>query len=335
VLAKLDETLNNPISIGNGNTGATCRNADAPIFLTGFARSGTTWVNKLLLDYFDAGFVNEGQFIVSFGRRLARYGDLQVGENRQRMTRELHGDPFFAILNRNYDVEIDWRRIDAVPPTFAAIVLDILAQIAEQMGKSRIGSKYPVFGYHLDLLNHHFPGCRVVHVIRDGRDCALSHRGVRWGHQNSYAAAVHWRDYLRKTRRDAESMQGRYLEFRYEDLLAEPGPTMAGLEKFLTGACGPVTERFMADVKQLKAGKVAGWRHAMPLRDQAIFEGVAGEMLCDLGYPLTGAARAPSIFSRALYAAHDRVTREAWHWARKVFPAISEYRRQGAAVRRS
>lgn len=306
-----------------------------PIFLTGFARSGTTWVNSLLRDYFDAGLVNEGQFIVSFGRRIAHYGDIASVSNRRRLIQDLCRDPFFAILARNYSVEIDWQRIALVAPTFAAIVLDILTQIAEQTGKSRIGSKYPVFGRHLDLLNRHFPGCRVVHVIRDGRDCALSHKGVRWGHQNAYATAVHWRDYLHKARVDAQSMQGRYLEVRYEDLLAEPGPHMEILEKFLTGTSGPVTARFMANVKQLRAEKVAGWRQKMPLRDQAIFEGTAGAMLRDLRYPLTGVAHAPSILSKALYVLRDRVTRETWHWARKAFPSIPEYRRRGAAARGS
>lgn len=323
---KVKETVNMLVSTGTDMPPTPCRNANAPIFLTGFARSGTTWVNKLLRDYFDAGFVNEGQFIVSFGRRLARYGILELDSNRRRLVQDLRSDSFFTILKENYSVEIDWQRIAMVPSTFAAIVLDVLAQIAEQMGKSRIGSKYPVFGLHLGLLNRHFPGCRVVHVIRDGRDCALSHRGVRWGHQNSYAAAVHWRNYVREARWAAQDMQDRYLEFRYEDLLAEPEPNMSVLEKFVTGSSGPVTERFMANVKQLKAEKVAGWRHAMSSRDQAIFEAVAGEVLRDLGYPLTGAARAPSFFSRAAYATHDRVTREAWHWARKVFPTISEYR---------
>ncbi|MDA3876698.1 MAG: hypothetical protein PF483_06375, partial [Halothiobacillus sp.] len=70
----------------------------APIFLTGFARSGTTWVNKLLRDYFDAGFVNEGQFIVSFGLRLSRYGDLRQDDRRRRLLRDLRKDEFFLIL---------------------------------------------------------------------------------------------------------------------------------------------------------------------------------------------------------------------------------------------
>lgn len=301
---------------------------DVPIFLTGFARSGTTWVNRLFCDYFDAGFVNEGQFIVSFGRRLAYYGDLRLDKNRFALLRDLRADPFFAILKRNYSIEMDWHRIQNVAHEFPAAVIEILRQIAAAMGKSRIGSKYPVFGRYLDLVNSLFPACKVVHVVRDGRDCALSHRHVVWGHQNTYAAAVHWRRYLRKVRADAMAMPGRYLEIRYEDLLTDPRATVSVLERFITGTYdGPVTARFMADRESLKATKVAGWRHAMTPRAQAIFEGVSGDALRDAGYPLTGVARTPSMLWRGLYTAHDRLSREGWHWARRVFPAIPEYRR--------
>lgn len=300
---------------------------DTPIFLTGFARSGTTWVNRLLCDYFNAGFVNEGQFIVSFGLRLVRYGDLQRGDNHQRLVKDISEDPFFSILKKNYAIEIDWQHVAAVSTTFAAIVLDVLRQIADQMGKVRIGSKYPVFGRHLDLLNRHFPDCRIVHVVRDGRDCALSHKHMRWGHQNTYAAAIHWRDYLLKAWKDAMSMPGRYLEINYEDLLSKPESSIALLEEFITGApAGPVTERFMRDAQLLKLDKIARWRQTMTPRAQAMFEAVAGDALQQAGYPLTGIAHPPSILSRKLYVAHDRLSREAWHLARKVFPAISEYK---------
>jgi len=305
---------------------ARCLNPDAPIFLTGFARSGTTWVNRVFSDYFDAGFVNEGQFIVSYGLRLARYGDLRMDRNWRHLLRDIRGDQFFSILERNYSVVIDWPRVAMQPRDFSALVLDILVQIAEQTGKNRIGSKYPVFGRYLDLLNAHFPNCRIVHVIRDGRDCALSHRHMTWGHQNAYAAAVHWREYLDKAQRGARALPDRYLEIRYEDLLSNPEATIAALEGFITETSpGPITERFMR-IARLKPEKIAGWRQAMTPREQGIFEGAAGYVLRRLGYPLTGTGRALPWFERNLYTVHDRCSREAWYWARRCIPAISEYK---------
>ncbi len=318
--------MNMPVPSNATVRAADCLNRDAPIFLTGFARSGTTWVNRILRDYFDAGFVNEGQFIVSFGLRIAQYGDLCVDRNWNRLLRDVRDDPFFAILARNYPVRMDWQRIAAGQRTFPALVLDVLGQIAEQTCRRRIGSKYPVFGRHLELLNAHFPTCRVVHVIRDGRDCALSHRHMTWGHQNAYAAAVHWREYLDKAQCGARALPDRYLEIRYEDLLSNPEATIAALEKFITGASpGPITERFMR-VAKLKPEKIASWRQAMTPREQGIFEGAAGDVLRRLGYPLTGTGRALPWFERSLYTVHDRCSREAWYWARRCIPAISEYK---------
>lgn len=297
----------------------------SPIFLTGFARSGTTWVNRLMRDYFDAGFVNEGQFIVSFGLRLSRYGDLRRKENFRRLLTDLRRDEFFLILRRNYSVTIDWQALDAGPASFTAIALGILRQIANELGKSRIGSKYPVFGRHLDLLNSLFPDCRVVHVIRDGRDCAMSQRHVTWGHQNACAAAVHWRQYINVARNAARHMPGRYLEVRYEDLISSPASSMAELEQFVIGAPpAQITQDFMRDAKQLRPEKIARWRKDMSLRDLAVFEGVAADMLEYCGYPLSGTGRPPSVLQRAWYATHDRVSREAWHLARKMIPTIPE-----------
>jgi hypothetical protein len=300
---------------------------DAPIFLTGFARSGTTWVNRLMQDYFDAGFANEGQFIISFGMRIQRYGDLRILRNRERLLRDLARDRFFSILSSNYKVDMDWNRITVRAGAFAEIVKEILAQIAEQTGKHRIGSKYPVFGRYLGLLNDLFPDCKVIHVIRDGRDCALSHKQVTWGHQNTYSAAIHWRTYMEASRRSAEAMQGRYLEIRYEDLLLEPETTMRTLEHFIVGTLEyGITKRFLEDRGSLKPEKVGQWRQTMPPRDQAIFESVAGDLLQIYGYPLTGIRHSPSLVLKIGYVAHDRLSRESMHWTRKLFRGVSEYK---------
>lgn len=251
---------------------------DRPVFLTGFARSGTTWVNELFRDYLDAGLVNEGQFIITFGLRLRHYGDLRIRKNHDRLMRDLSRDRFFSILKMNYSTTIDWARVKAVPPEFPAIVREILRQIAQHLGKHRIGSKYPAFGRYAGLLNTLFPDCLIVHVVRDGRDCALSHRRMTWGHQNTFAAAVHWRNYLYALHDSSQSMPGRYLEVRYEDLLSKPEPTVQALERFVAGSKSTSgTRLFMKErYPMLRPDKIGQWQERMPRRSQAIFESVAG-----------------------------------------------------------
>jgi hypothetical protein len=80
----------------------------------------------------------------------------------------------------------------------------------------------------------------------------------------------------------------------------------------------------MGEAGSLKTNKVGTWREAMPLREQAIFEGVAGDMLKVYGYPLTGSAYVPPLLLKAGYVIHNRLSREGWHLARKVFRGVSE-----------
>lgn len=321
----MNDSAINVIGVRNDLNSVVLWQAESPLFLTGFARSGTTWVNRLLREYFDAGFVNEGQFIVSFGKRLAHYGDLRKKRNHTRLLRDLSRDSFFTIVHRNYSVEIDWEQVAAVPPTFSSITINILSQIAAQTNKHRIGSKYPAFGCHLNILNHLFPNCKVIHVVRDGRDCALSHKGVRWGHQNTFSAAIHWKRYIQLARQSSAIMAGRYLEIRYEDLLLKPEQSMRDLETFVTdNEEFPITQRFIHESLKLKTEKVERWRTDMTAESQAIFEGVAGDMLEHCGYPLTNVAHVPSFLSRIGFRIHDRVKRESMHIARKIFTHIPE-----------
>lgn len=302
-----------------------------PVFVTGFARSGTTWVNQILRDYCDVGMANEGNFIFSYGQRLRRYGNsLPVGLY-QRVVRKLSQDPFFTILRRNYSVEIRWEKVLAAGPGFSDCVLEILTQVAGGMGKSRIGSKYPGFGWDLSLLTALFPGCSVVHVIRDGRDCALSHKAMAWGYQNTFTAASHWREYVRGVRRNVGVLHCRYHEVRYEDLLNAPEDAMRSLARFVGVSSEDRTARkFKAEFKRDEHGKhmVDRWRQELPLKQQSVFEAVAGDVLVESGYSVMGLGRSIPTVLRVAYMVQDQCVREFWRWARKVSKTIPERKRR-------
>ncbi len=150
---------------------------------------------------------------------------------------------------------------------------------------------------------------------------------MTWGHQNTYSAAVHWRDYLRTLRSSAEKLPGRYLEIRYEDLLLNPESTMQILEHFVTGTHqDSATRHFLEKGGSLKPNKVGQWHRAMSPHSQAIFEVVAGDTLREYGYSLIGEKHYLSSLSRAGCIIHDRVSREAWYWARKIVPKIPEHK---------
>lgn len=298
-----------------------------PIFITGFARSGTTWVNQILRDYCDVGLVNEGNFIVHYGQRLRSYGDLLPPKIYEKLVRRLPRDAFFAILRRNYSIEIQWQRVRAAGPRFSACVLEILTQISDGMGNSRIGSKYPGFGWDLSLLTELFPRCSIVHVIRDGRDCALSHKAMTWGYQNTYTAACHWRKYLQDVRKSVERGECRYHEVRYEDLITQPEETLRSLARFVGGASeADVLPRFRAEAEKWRRPEdaVARWCRAMSLRDQFVFETIAGDMLAESGYAARGLRKPIPAVSKAAFIVQDQCMREFWRWSRKMIKSLPE-----------
>ena len=70
---------------------------------------------------------------------------------------------------------------------------------------------------------------RFIHLLRDGRDVAVSRRRRGMGeHKPITDAAERWRRRIMRARQQAKRLGDRYLELRYEDLVvdsrARPAP---------------------------------------------------------------------------------------------------------------
>ncbi len=104
--------------------------------------------------------------------------------------------------------------IAAVYETYAAV-----------RGKSRWGDKTPLYMQHLPLLERLFPDARYVHLIRDGRDTAVSFLSMpagivtrSWAHPETAGEfACQWRAEVEAARALGERVGDRYLEVRYEE----------------------------------------------------------------------------------------------------------------------
>ena len=66
------------------------------------------------------------------------------------------------------------------------------AAYAALHGKPRWGDKTPHYVHHVDDLLAVWPAARVVVLVRDGRDVALSLRRMPFGPNNAWAAAQWW-----------------------------------------------------------------------------------------------------------------------------------------------
>lgn len=180
--------------------------ADAPIFLVGCQRSGTTMLRLVLDSHSRISCGPETRFLTSMERI--------VGSDWERLSR-------FG-FERD-----DWLR--RIADFFGGIHDDY----ARGRGKARWADKTPLYAMALPFVTEVFPDAQIVHVIRDGRDVVVSHR-KRFGYWSAVKCVVKWPRYIHTARAAGRRMPpDRYYELRYEEAVREPEKALRGLFEFL------------------------------------------------------------------------------------------------------
>jgi hypothetical protein len=201
---------------------------------------------------------------------------------------------------------------------------------ADEQGKPRWGDKTPMYMRHLPLLRRLFPDAQYVHLLRDGRDAAVSFlslpEGVAfetWGHPRTAADfAALWHTEVTAARRHGRRVgAARYHEVRYEELVADPDRVLRGICAFaglpFEGAMtehagsGSADRAHQQSLKRPLTQGLRDWRAEMPPEDVAAFERVAGDLLRELGY---GADATPDSRGRLRRASY-RTRMGAWRAA--------------------
>jgi Uncharacterised nucleotidyltransferase/Sulfotransferase family len=200
-----------------------------PLFI-GAARSGTTLLRAMVDAHPDIAIPPESWFITEFASRRQQYetrrdfdverfaSDLLAHDRFGRWGVE-EGD-LYAVLH------------EAAPQDYPSAIRTVFSYWAARQGKPRYGDKTPGYATQLPLLAALFPEARIVHLIRDGRDVALSY-SERFG--ISTVKAIHlWRSRVRAAREAGRALGvDRYHEVRYEDLLADPDSTLRDVCSFI------------------------------------------------------------------------------------------------------
>lgn len=263
-----------------------------PFFIVGSARSGTTLLRLILNAHRDVAVPPESRFIVELyeGNDIIDVGDFlrRLSAHKRFKTWDI---PVAVVQGELGETE----RIgyaDAIRSTFKAY--------ADANGKTLWGDKTPRYVESLDLLSGLFPEARFIHLIRDGRNVALSYANVPFGPKTVGKAAALWAKRV-LAGRDACPRIGkeRYLEIRYEDLVEDTegetkdicsfldldfDPGMMDYTERARGSVLPRASMYNPHVKEKPQKNVRSWESSMPSDQIEIFEAVAGDVLSLLGY---------------------------------------------------
>lgn len=305
------------------------------LFIVGCGRSGTSLLRTMCNAHRDLAVMFEPHFVGVMARRMRRY-EQPDGFRTDRFLDDLSADrKFRAIGVRQEALRLT---LQASPPAdFADAVRCVFRTFAAQEGKARYGDKTPNYVFAMPLLAETFPESRFVHLVRDGRDVALAYADAGWGPTSAVEGALYWRKRVRAALESGGRLrQGRYLELRYEDLVAAPEPALRQVCAFADlpfdpsmllyyerpGSIGAANPKYHEGLLVPPTIGRRDWRTQMPAGSQRRFEALAGDLLDTLGYergaePLTASDRigARCLHARSVVAARvDQV--RSWRTAR-------------------
>jgi hypothetical protein len=290
------------------------RRPPAP-FVVGVNRSGTTLLRLMLDSHPQLTIPPETHFVPEM-IRLAR----RDNTTRKRLLRAATDHPRWGDFGLDEQELLD-RLQEVKPLTPDGAIRAFYDLYAEREGKSRWGDKTPRYMRAMPRIERALPEARFIHLIRDGRDVALSQaeRALDGTEPSLAEVADRWQRRIRTAREHAAELDNSYLEIRYEDLVSDPEATLRRVCEFIeldydsamldyhhraaerltemdrdlgTGENGPVRtggERLAGHAMTTEppsTDRCGRWRQEMNEADVREFEAVAGELLADLGYEL-------------------------------------------------
>lgn len=280
-------------------------NSAQVFFVGGQGKSGTTWLELLLDAHPEISCRGE-----------AHFGDVLI-PLLDRVFQEYRG---FLHTNNAKFSELPGYPADSTTGVANAARAWIRTCLQSQVDSSKknsikaIGERTPANIERVRELTDLFPFCRIIHVIRDPRDIAVSlwFHGQRTNPQafdKQYGSlaglAEHlapvWAAAMRSARDFGNSVKERYCEVRYEALQKAPGPTLGDLFRFLNvETSDDIVQRCIDSASFAKVsgrepgaedkgshfrkGIVGDWENHLDDATRKIFRKQAGELLDDLGY---------------------------------------------------
>ena len=266
-----------------------------PLIVLGVRRSGTTLL-RVMLDRNPALAVpDESYFVPQLARRHPGVVDAEA------FTDDLRRLP--TLVEWGLSPDSVAARLRPGMTTGQAIAA-VFEAYAAARGKTRWGDKTPLYMQYLPLLEALFPTALYVHLIRDGRDAALSYLAVPdgimtagWGHPRDAAGfACQWATEIRgaqdlgaarraaATSRCATRSSSRLRRVSSSASAASPALEYDDAMLGYVGETESARKEHQQRLNEPPRVGVRDWRTEMAGPDREAFEAVAGDLLHELGY---------------------------------------------------
>jgi hypothetical protein len=289
-------------------------------FVVGAGRSGTTLLRLMLDAHSQVAIPGESGFLARLSDPAAAHAADTADAFLDTVISNPHW-PGFCVPDA--DLRVAVAGLAPFNPSDAARLCYSL--YAARHGKPRYGDKTPMYVLKMDQLEQLLPEARFVHIIRDGRDVALSMRPRPFAPgKDMTSIAAQWRDWVSTGRLIGPNVS-HYMEVRFEALVREPEIELravcdflelefeAGMLGYPDAAYDRLRESgdFDDPISGLKAdpdarvrsheftalppqtSRIGRWQSEMTSEELNEFEAEAGDLLDELGYGRAGEIKGP------------------------------------------
>ena len=288
----------------------------SPVIIVGYPRSGTTFFERVFHDVLSYSMSNEVIFISHLS---SQYGQDRTFDTEDGYVNFLNGmlkDVFFRYYGIIYEeiiktpITVDEILKRSPQRSIRAAVLAVLEIIAENIGAQSICAKNPGLGNHLPFLFSIMPEAKIIHVVRDGRDCSLSMRNLRWGDGNAYLTARRWQMMMDNVSQSLAQNDIDLLEVRYEDLLSNRDTWFSVLDFIQYGGEPERTVQAIESTYKGYTGNFNKWKTKLKASELYAFEAVAAKGLDRYGYEVVNPEANIGPLKRLYYTAGGIASQE-------------------------
>lgn len=271
----------------------------------GCHRSGTNLLYDMLLS--SGGFAIYRGILPIYETLIPRFGSMHSRANREKIV-------------QTFLRSFGFRRTGLGAGQLSAQILnecrtggDFIRVVMEAVARSQQLQRWAMYDpdsvLHVEDAKRDLPNALFVHIIRDGRDIALSLKKMggftplpwdRSQTESLVATALYWEWMVDRGRTSGRKFPADYIEIRYEDLIANRHETLGRLASFIDhdldydriqraglGRLSETNSSFREEGGNSEINPLGRWKQRLTHADIAAIEATVGESLRENGYELS------------------------------------------------
>jgi hypothetical protein len=298
----------------------------SPVFVMGCHRSGTNLLYDMLLS--SGGFAVYRGLLPIYEVLIPRFGSMENRSNREKILETWLRSKGFRRTG------LDAEQLSSGLLKECRNGGDFIRVVMDSVARSQQAQRWAVYNpdhvLHIEQLKRDIPNAIFLHIIRDGRDIALSLKKMGgfsplpWDRNQTdslVATALYWEWMVHQGRAHGRKFPADYIEIRYEDLITNPHETLGKLGGFIDhdldydriqraslGRLSETNSSFREEGAKERINPLGRWRERLAHAEVAAIEATVGHCLEENGYELSlpAAERQGSLrqsWMRAMYPA--------------------------------